>query len=105
MSLRAKQLGRNTADQQKIEECFSSSRYLDKYLQYTAFLNLRMVANVVVNKVNISSYYAFVTVKAAGHRLCDIKTDHLTFIHVDKFRTILNICYTKNISHSGEDNS
>jgi hypothetical protein len=74
------------------------------YLQDAAFLNLRMAADLILGKGDsVVAVGLDDTTKAAGHRMYDIKTDHITIINPDKQRITVTTGYTENASHSGSD--
>ena len=77
---------------------------ISAWLEDASYMNLKLVANYLVNKGN-----AVVTIgldditKAAGHKLFDVKSDHITISGPSLERKSLTTGYIENISHSGKD--
>ena len=87
-----------------LENVFPSRRSLNRYLQDASYLNLRMVAEIMLSKNdNVVTVGIDDTVKAAGRRLYDVKTDHITVSGPNQARRILTTGYSENISHTGLD--
>ena len=83
---------------------FPSSRSLNRYLEDASLLNLHMVGEMMLNKGdNVVTVGLDDTTKAAGHKLYDIKTDHITVKGPNQKRKSFTTGYAENISHSGED--
>ena len=88
----------------KLENVFPSRRTLNRYLQDASYLNLRMVADIMLSKTDeVMTVGIDDTVKAAGRRLYDVKTDHITVSGPNQPRRILTTGYSENISHKGID--
>ena len=87
-----------------LENVFPSRRSLNRYLQDASYMNLRMVADILLNKDDkVVTVGVDDTVKAAGRRLLDVKTDHITVGRPNQARQVLTTGYSENISHSGVD--
>ena len=83
---------------------FPSRRSLNRYLEDACFLNLRMVGESILNKKeNVVTIGLDDTKKAAGHKLYDIKADHITVKGPNQKRKSLTTGYAENSSHSGAD--
>ena len=76
-----------------------------KYLRYAALLNLRYVARKILQKKSsdVITYGFDDTTKAAGFRLFDVKTDHITINSAEMEKETLTTGFTPNLSHSGQD--
>ena len=59
---------------------FPSNPSIDRYLEDASYLNLHMAADYLLNKddTDVLTIGLDDTTKAAGHRLFDVKTDHIT---------------------------
>ena len=68
-------------------------------------MNLKFVADKILNSEDfvITVGLADDTTKAAGHRLYDIKIDHITVKSKSQKRQFLTTGYSENISHTGKD--
>ena len=67
-------------------------------------LILKMVAEVMLNKEDqVVTVGVDDTTKAAGRRLYDVKTDHITVAGPSKSRRTFTTGYVENVSHSGKD--
>ena len=83
---------------------FPAVRSLNRYLEDASYLNLHMVAELIKNKgSNVVTIGLDDTKKAAGHKLYDIKADHITIKGPNQKRKSYTTGYAENISHSGED--
>ena len=84
---------------------FPSRATRRKYLRYAALLNLRYVARRIIQKKSsdIITYGFDDTTKAAGFRLFDVKTDHITINSAEMEKETLTTGFTPNLSHSGQD--
>ena len=76
-----------------------------KYLRYGALLNLKYVAKKILNKKDseVITYGFDDATKAAGFRLFDVKTDHITINSAEMNRETFTTGFTPNLSHSGQD--
>lgn len=92
---------RATADRTFI---MPTRKTVDNYVKDAAFLNLEYVAECLRNKSEDTVVTIGVddTVKAAGNRLFDVKTDYITIGGPDG-KSSLTTGYTPNMSHSGAD--
>ena len=82
---------------------FPSKRCISMYLEDAYLLNLKRVANYLTNKEdNVITVGLDDTTKAAGHKLFDIKADHIT-VQGPSGKKILTTGFMENKSHSGED--
>ena len=85
-------------------EVFPSRRTIMRYLQDASYLGLEYVAQQILNKDDkIVTIGLDDTTKAAGHRMYDVKADHITIKGPSSKRISLTTGYVENISHSGED--
>ena len=67
-------------------------------------MNLKFVADKILNSEDsVITVGLDDTTKAAGHRLYDIKTDHITVKSKSQKREFLTTGYSENISHTGKD--
>ena len=72
------------------------------YLQDAYLLNMKHVASYLTNKGdNVITVKLGDTTKAAGHKMYDIKADHIT-VHEPEGKKSLTTSFMENISHSGE---
>ena len=63
-----------------------------------------MAANLIINKGDSVVVVGLDdTTKAAGHRMYNIKTDHITIIDPNKQKRTVTTGYTEDASHSGSD--
>ncbi|ESO85585.1 hypothetical protein LOTGIDRAFT_155073 [Lottia gigantea] len=84
----------------------SSRHCIMNYLEDASFMNLEIVAQYILNKDESESVVTVGiddTTKAAGHKLFDIKTDHLTIAGPNHYRKSFTTGYIENVSHSGKD--
>lgn len=88
----------------KLECVFPSHRTIRRYLEDAAFLNLRYVGEFLLNKDanTVITVGLDDTKKAAGRRLYDVKTDHITAISETERKT-MTTGYIENISHAGAE--
>lgn len=85
-------------------EVFPSRRTITRYLQDASYLSLEYVAQKILSKEEkIVTVGLDDTTKAAGHRMYDVKADHITIKGPSSKRISLTTGYVENISHSGED--
>ena len=83
---------------------FQSRRTIDRYLEDASYLNLHMVAERLLDKKdNVVTVGLDDTTKAAGHRMYDVKTDHITIDGPSGQRQKMKTGYVENISHSEKD--
>ena len=84
---------------------FPSRATLRMYLRYGALLNLKYVAKKIIHKKDseVITYGFDDTTKAAGFRVFDVKTDHITINSEEMERETLTTGFTPNLSHSGQD--
>ena len=83
---------------------FPSRRTINRYLEDASYLNLHMVANHLLEKEdNIITIGLDDTAKAAGHKLYDVKADHITIEGPNTARKTMITGYVENTSHSGKD--
>ena len=69
-------------------------------------MNLLMVAEELVNKGdNVVTVGLDDTTLTPGHKLYDVKADHITISGPDVPRKTMTTGYTENISHSGADDT
>ena len=68
-------------------------------------MSLKYVAEKIINEGDNSVITVGLddTSKAAGHRMYDVKTDHITFKSETEPRKFLTTGYKENISHAGID--
>jgi hypothetical protein len=67
-------------------------------------MNLLMVAEELINKGdNVVTVGLDDTTKAAGHKLYDVKADHITNSGPRMPRKTMTTGYTENVSHSAAD--
>ena len=84
---------------------FPSKRCISMYLQDAYLLNIKHVAFYLTNKGdNVITVGLDDTTKAAGHKMYDIKADHIT-VHGPEGKKSLTTGFMENISHSGEDSA
>ena len=84
---------------------FPSKRCIPMYLQDAYLLNMKDVASYLTNKGdNVITVGLDDTTKAAGHKMYDIKADHIT-VHRPEGKKSLTTGFMENISHSGEDSA
>ena len=77
---------------------------ITKYLEDAYFLNLELVAKLLTEKGDsVITVGLADTTKAAGHKLFDVKADHITISGPSCERKSLTTGYTENASHSGAD--
>lgn len=83
---------------------FPSRRSINRYLEDANYLNLELVARHILEKGDgVVTVGLDDTTKAAGHRLYDVKADHVTIAGGPSFkRKVLTMGYVQNTSHSGE---
>ena len=84
---------------------FPSNRCLDMYLEDASFLNLKMVADKIINKEDgdvVTVGYDDFT-KAAGYGTISGKADHITICGPDKRRKTLTTGFIENLGHSGAE--
>ena len=74
-------------------------------MRYGALLNLKYVAKKILNKKDseVITYGFDDTTKAAGFRLFDVKTDHITINSAEMNRETFTTGFTPNLSYSGQD--
>ena len=83
---------------------FPSRRTINRYLEDASYLNLQMVAEHILDKKdNIITVGLDDTTKAAGHKLYDVKADHITSDGPSGHKKTMTTGYVENISHSGTD--
>ena len=86
-----------------LSNVFPSCRCIRMYLEDASYLNLKVVAEHLLNKdEKVITVGLDDTTKAGGHKLYDVKADHIT-VSGPRERTFLTTGYTENISHSGQD--
>ena len=84
---------------------FSSKRCISMYLQDAYLLNMKHVASYLTNKGdNVITVGLDDTTKATGHKMYNIKTDHITVYGPESKKT-LTTGFMENISHSGQDSA
>ena len=84
---------------------FLSKRCISVYLQDAYLLNMKHVASYLTNKGdNVITVGLDDTTKAAGHKMNDIKADHIT-VHGPEGKKSLTTGFMENISHSGEESA
>ena len=84
---------------------FPSKRCISMYLQDAYLHNTKNVASNLTNKGdNVITVGLDDTTKAAGHKMYDIKADHIT-VHGPEGKKSLTTGFMENISHSGEDSA
>lgn len=67
-------------------------------------MNFRMVADILLNKEeSVVTVGIDHTTKAAGQKLYDVKTDHITVCGSNQPRETFTTGFSENISHSGVD--
>ncbi len=87
-----------------LSNIFPSRRSIMRYLQDASYLSLEYVAKQILNKDdNVVTVGLDDTTKAAGHRLYDVKSDHITIAGPSGTRKSLTTGYVENVSHTGED--
>ena len=75
------------------------------YLQDAYLLNMKHAVSYLTNKSNnVITVGLDDTTKAAGHKMYDIKADHIT-VHGPEGKKSLTTGFMENISHSGEDSA
>ena len=85
-------------------EVFPSRRTIMRYLEDASYLALKYVGQQIINKGDkVVTVGLDDTKKAAGHRMYDVKADHITIKGPSSKRISLTTGYVENISHSGED--
>ena len=91
-------------EEEDLTNQFPSIRTVRRWLRSGALINLRHVADCLLNKSSeeVSTYGFDDTRKAAGVRLHDIKTDHITIIS-DEGKNTYTTGFTPNLSHSAKD--
>ena len=90
----------------KVKNRFPSRRTLNSYLEDGAYLNLKFVAENILNKEeNIVTVGIDDTSKAAGHKLYNLKSDHITIGGKDKKRQTFTTGYSEVASKAGEENA
>ena len=83
---------------------FPSRRTINPYLEDASYLNLHMVVNHLLEKEdNIITIGLDDTTKAAGHKLYDVKADHITIEGPNTARKTMTTGYIENTSISGKD--
>ena len=84
---------------------FPSRRTINRYLEDASYMNLLMVAEELLNKCgdDVVTVGLDDTTKAAGHKLYNVKADHITISGPDRSRKTMTTGYTENVSHSGAD--
>ena len=84
---------------------FPSARCIDKYLQDAAFLNLKAVADAMIEKeendVVTVGFDDFT--KAAGYGTIHGKADHITIKGPNKKKTVMTTGFIENIGHTGAE--
>ena len=84
---------------------FPSKLCISRYLQDAYLLNMEHVAAYLTDKDdNVIAIGLDDTTKAAGHKMYDIKADHIT-VHGPEGKKSLTTGFMENISHSGEDSA
>ena len=84
---------------------FPSKRCISMYLQDAYLLNMKHAVSYLTNKSNnVITVGLDDTTKAAGHKMYDIKADHIT-VHGPEGKKSLTTGFMENISHSGEDSA
>ena len=68
-------------------------------------MNLLMIAEELLNKCgdHVVTVGLDDTTKVAGHKLYDVKADHITISGPARSRKTMTTGYTENVSHSGAD--
>ena len=97
--------------QQKKRKCkkdltftLPSRRTIMRYLEDASFMNLKYVAEQVLNnEESVVTVGLDDTTKAAGHKNFDIKTDHITIKGKSEPKKTFTTGYIENLSHSGAD--
>lgn len=86
---------------------FPSNRCIDKYLEDATYLNLKKAAEYLIAKNcdEVVTIGLDNTTKAAGHKLYDVKADHITVSASDGKRKILTTGYLENTNHCGADSA
>lgn len=85
---------------------FPSRRCLNNWLEDASYLNLRFAADQLINKGdNTVTVGTDDTTKAAGHKMYDVKADHITLAGPDQTRKVFTTGYSENTSHSGVDSA
>ena len=81
-----------------------SRRTIMRYVDDASLLNLKYVADKILQSEDSTITVGLDdTTKAAGHRLYDIKTDHITIKSKSEKRQFLTTGYIENVSHTGKD--
>ena len=84
---------------------FLSKRCISMYLQNAYLLTIKHVASYLTSKGdNVITVGLDDTTKAAGHKMYDIKADHIT-VHGPEGKKSLTTGFMENISHSGENSA
>lgn len=75
-----------------------------QYLEDAAVLSLKHVAETIIDEEEASTITIGLddTTKAAGHRLYDVKTDHITIKTAEGVRSFMTTGYIENSSHTGK---
>ena len=85
-------------------EVFPIQRTIMKSLQDASYITLEYVARQILSKEDkVVTVGLDDTIKAAGHRMYDVKADHITIKGPSSKRLTVTTGYVENISHSGED--
>ena len=75
-----------------------------RYLQDASYITLEYVAQQILSKEDkVVTVGLDDTTKAAGHRMYDVKADHITIKGPSSKKLTVTTGYVENISHSGED--
>ena len=75
-----------------------------RYVDDASLLNLKYVADKILNSQDSTvTVGLYDTTNAAGHRLYDIKTDHITIKSKSENRQFLTTGFIANVSHTGKD--
>ena len=79
---------------------------INNWLEDASFMNLKFVADAFLNKEDsIITVGTDDTTKAAGHKLYNVKADHITIKGPGKKRRVLTTGYSETVGHSGEENA
>ena len=90
----------------QVKNRFPSRRTLNAWLEDAAMLNLKFVAENILNKEdNVVTVGIDDTSKAAGHKLYNVKADNITMSGKDMKRKTFTTGYSEVASKAGADNA
>ena len=79
---------------------------INNWLEDASYMNLKYVADTLMNKEDsVITIGTDDTTKAAGHKVFNVKADHITVSGPNMNRKILTTGYSETTSHSGEENA